>query len=268
MEHSQRSYKDDFVEFFKKPSFETLPEFLRNHMGEEDFLDFKENWPEDKDIARHILGMSNSGGGMIVVGVKEENDSKFDPIGITGEWRDKTHFADKISRFIPEHLMALVRLEDFDFGGEIYNTEIRGKRFQIVIVPDSPDRIPFLAIKGTSNLRTDAIYVRKGSSSQVASGEDIQRLINRRLESGKSASVELSLDHHLNQLHVLYSHIPRYKQSGITTLAESMSRSLFWSNVKNPEYPQEDYTEFINSCISKKKSRIRRELDLGGLPED
>ena len=59
------------AEFFDHPDGERLSQLLKDDVDESDDLDYKEQWPQGPKLARHILGFANSGGGCMIIGVKE-----------------------------------------------------------------------------------------------------------------------------------------------------------------------------------------------------
>ena len=67
--------KDQLYDFFlKEPTKENFRRFLLENCGEMDEIDYKDKWIEKGRLAKTILSMANSGGGVIIVGVREEND--------------------------------------------------------------------------------------------------------------------------------------------------------------------------------------------------
>ena len=50
----QLHIREEFFRFLEAPTRENFRELLRGHLGEFDFLDFKENWPEKSKLAKHI----------------------------------------------------------------------------------------------------------------------------------------------------------------------------------------------------------------------
>jgi hypothetical protein len=87
------SLRDQFAEFFEDPSKDKLGALLRENDGESKNLDFKEAWPTMPALAKQILAMANSGGGCLVLGVKENEDGTFEPVGLPS-------FTDRKSRDI------------------------------------------------------------------------------------------------------------------------------------------------------------------------
>ena len=76
-----------------------------------------------------------------------------------------------------------------------------------------------MSMKESTNLKKNRIYIRRGTSCEEATSEEITDIIKRRMnaeypDSGKT----LNLDEHLEQLKTLYSKINptnKYYQGGI-----------------------------------------------------
>jgi hypothetical protein len=100
-----KQFSEAMACFFESPTRETLRELLRTHLGEFDECDFKAEWPPQlSNIARHILGIANSGGGVIVVGMAEKTDDKsLQPVGLTTVL-DKAEFHKGVEKYLPDGL--------------------------------------------------------------------------------------------------------------------------------------------------------------------
>lgn len=72
---------EGFSRFFEKPTREGLRDLIKSNIGETDYLDFKTEWPEYPKLAKHILALSNSGGGAIITGVKQNEDGTIESVG-------------------------------------------------------------------------------------------------------------------------------------------------------------------------------------------
>ena len=59
----------------KSLSFETIERMVKERVCESEVLDYKEEFPRPKDIAKLVAAFANTYGGWIVVGVREEDDS-------------------------------------------------------------------------------------------------------------------------------------------------------------------------------------------------
>jgi hypothetical protein len=92
--------RSEFATFFAEPTLPGLRNILRDHPGELRNLDLKAQWPEHASLSKHVLGMANSGGGCIVVGVEEQPDKTLDPVGMAA-LKDKADIANGIQEAYP-----------------------------------------------------------------------------------------------------------------------------------------------------------------------
>jgi predicted HTH transcriptional regulator len=247
-----KKYNEDFANFFENPTRKGLKEILRSHFGEQDNLDFKGEWPSFSKIAKHIIAIANSGGGCIVIGVKELTDKSFDPTGLENII-DKADVAKGVNHYIPGEITWEVL--DFHFTTSDYQNII-GKKFQVVFVEYNPEYIPYLSKKDGDGIKKNTIYVRRGTSSEEANYEEIQKLINVKIETGYSTASQIMLDEHLAQLKVLYSNITKYYNRPINKLFSTMMAMVNAQNVPNPKFPPEDFDDFIVKMIDLKKKKI------------
>ncbi|NES98920.1 MAG: ATP-binding protein [Desertifilum sp. SIO1I2] len=91
----QKGIKEDFAKLFENPSRESLRQLLANNTGEYDDLDFKGEWIDSSKLAKHIIGMANKSGGVIIFGV-DESDNQLITKGIVLD--DKTDFKKNIKK--------------------------------------------------------------------------------------------------------------------------------------------------------------------------
>jgi len=251
-----------FAECWENPTRENFRQTLASHIGEKDFLDFKMEWPEFPVLAKHIIAMGNSFGGSIVIGIKEGEGSILSPVGIPSI-RDTADITKGIEKYLPLSLLKCIDIIPFTYTASEYEA-LKGKSFQMVKISPDVEHTPFVSRKAGTGIIADAIYVRRGTRTEIANHDELQEILNRRIETRYSTSKEITLEEHLGQLKILYSQIP-------TTLAHSPALGRFLSGlllpkdiltgVSNPEYPQETFTQFVIRCIERKKSRI--ESDLG-----
>lgn len=251
-----RALHEDFAKFFEAPTRELLRDVLKRNVGEADDLDFKEMWPAPDKVAKHLLAMANSNGGCIVIGVRQNSDGSLDPCGLS-TLRDKADIAKTTGPFLPPNL----RYEtlDFSFPASEYG-HIAGKKFQVLFIEDVPTELPFVSRRQSECIREAAVYVRRGTTSTEATYEELQYVLNRRIETGYSSSHLLVLEDHLRQLKLSYSQIDRVRYrspfEGLTqvlTLAQTEA---------NRDYPSEGLDRFVARCINDKKHEIRKVLGL------
>lgn len=251
---------ENFARFFEHPTRDGLRALIESNFGETDLLDFKESWPSDAKLARHVLALANSGGGVVVIGVRQEEDGSLLSVGLE-RIRDKADVSKGLAPFFPPSL-EYVPL-DFSYKSAEYN-ELVGKSFQVLVVESDPKSLPYLARRDGENLRSNAVYVRRGTESAEANHDELERLLNRRIETGYSSGRVLELEEHLRQLKTLYGSISRHT-GGLTIqgLAASMAAlGKLFAREKNPHYPKESVDEFIADLIARKKRKIERVLEL------
>lgn len=140
---------------------------------------------------------------------------------------------------------------------------------------DSDD---FVSLGQSEKIEKDVIYVRRGTKSEKATSEEINRIIERKIATIYSENTDMSLDQHLEQLKKLYSELPQK----IRVLVRKGSQPNFAAALKvfgerigalygtpdeyeekdNPNYPDEGYEAFILRMIDAKKLKIEKVLDL------
>ncbi|WP_037270985.1 helix-turn-helix domain-containing protein [Ruminococcus flavefaciens] len=267
-----------YDDFLKEPTKDNFRIFLQNTLGEMDEVDFKEKWIEKGHLAKTLLAMANSRGGIIVVGVKEEKDGKLTAKGLE-EFKDKAVINNEISKYIPPELDYVIY--DFSYDTSEYEA-VKGKKFQLLFVHDTPERLPFISRNETDNLVKDTIYIRRGTKCEKASASEIEMLLDAKIETIFKGDSDLSLNQHLEQLKILYNELPQkikvlvrkgIKYQDIVNPFSSVLQALKeyklnlgilneYEETNNPDYPEESYEAFINRMIKLKKLKIEKYLDL------
>ena len=272
----QFQIKDKFFDLIvKNPSRDGFKTFLKESCGELDNIDFKEKWITKGKLAKIMLAMANTGGGVIVLGIQENKDDNYLAVGID-ELKDAADVEKEIKKLVPRNLSYSVL--NFIYDDEIYG-EYAGKKFQAIIIADAPEQLPFFSIGASDDIEKDCVYVRRGTSSEKASARDFETMIQRKLENVFKESNDLSLKEHLEQLQFLYDSIPQKKRilikkgnrfvgamEGLQALSERMTEIFGepdqYEEVPNENYPSEDYEQFLVRMIDKKKLKIEKILDL------
>lgn len=264
-----KQLKDIIYELLQEPTLDKFRQFLYAQLGEHNSIDFKGQWIEGGALAKEILALANSQGGIIVFGVAENEDKSIRIDGLAGI-RDKAIISNDIKNFISSDLKYEVY--DFSYTSSEYQALI-GKYFQMLVVEDVPNHIPFLSKKDSGTLKQNMIYIRRGTSCEIANQEELEDILRRRINYLHPINGEpLQLDQHLKQLEILYGKIQKnnvYYKNGLTEgLASVMTTftSLITKGEKiverNPLYPDEDFEEFVARMIVAKKKKIERVLDL------
>lgn len=250
-----KTYSEDFARFFEEPSREGLREILKNNIGETRICDFKADWPSYDSLSKHILGIANMGGGAIIVGLNEAEDKTIEAIGLR-KITDKADISNGVGKYLPSTLACEVQVLDFSYKESEY-AQIRGKKFQVVMVPQNLEHLPYLSKKSGSEIDDSIVYIRKEGATLKASHDELQKVINKRIETGYSTRKEMDLKEHLSQLKLLIEQ------------ADLLSNSLYliasgFNNIftKNNSKTGESYEDFIIRLINLKKKRIEKELDI------
>lgn len=233
-----KNNKEQAAELFNSPDRVTFREFLKTNTGEYDDIEFKGDYIEESKLAKHIIAMANSNGGIITFGIEEDEHNILKPLGI--EIKDKTEFKEKLSNFIPNSLDYELHL--FQYEDEVEWKKLKNKNFLLITVPYNPKKIPFLSKKDGNNIKMHEIYCRKNSSSKIVTYEDIQEILEKRVENSENAIYENDLEENLNQLQILTSFLVFPK--------------LFFLNQNIL------FKEIINELINKKISMIKKDLKI------
>lgn len=264
-----KQIKDIVYELLQEPTLDKMREFLRGETGEHNSIDFKQEWINKDKLAKMMLAMANTEGGIIVFGVVENEDGSIQCDGL-GQLKDKADISNEIKNYISTDLKYEVY--DFSYTSSEYSA-LEGRCYQMMVIEDKPEHIPYLSKKESSCLKTNEIYVRRGTSCEVANQDELRQLLNRRINYIHPLNGEpLQLEEHLKQLKVLYSSITKenvYYKNGITYGLSRMMSGVVERLAKgerivepNPLYPDEEYEEFVARMIVQKKNKIERVLDL------
>lgn len=264
-----KQLKDQVYGLLQEPTLDKLRAFLHAQTGEHNAIDFKRQWIEDAALAKEMLALANSQGGFIIFGVAENEDKSICVEGLS-EIKDKAIISNGIKKFISSNLKY--EIYDFSYTTSEYEA-LKDKKLQMLVVEDTPEFIPFLSKKDSGSLKQNMIYVRRGTSCEIANEEEIQVLLNRRMNYLHPLNGEpLELDKHLEQLKILYKKIEKthiyYKNGfsdGMSSFFESIAKMIMKGEKvvePNPLYPDESYEQFISRMIVEKKKKIERVLDL------
>ena len=267
--------KDHFYDqFLKEPTKDNFRDFMKKSCGELNEMDFKETWIDKGPLAKIMLAMANNGGGIIVFGVKENEDNTFDILGLDS-LKDTADISNSISRLVSSSLDYEVF--NFVFDSDVYG-KFENKKFQIMVIHDTPERLPFVSLGQSEKIEKDVIYVRRGTKSEKATSEEINRIIERKIATIYSENTDMSLDQHMEQLKKLYSELPQKIQvlvrkgtqpnfaAALKVFGERIG-ALYgtpdeYEEKDNPNYPDEGYEAFILRMINAKKLKIEKVLDL------
>ena len=201
-----KQLKDQVYSLLQEPTLDRFREFLHAQMGEHNAIDFKSQWIEKSALAKEMLALANSQGGFIIFGVAENEDKSIRIDGLP-EIKDKAVISNDIKNFISSNLKY--EIYDFSYTTSEY-TALMNKHFQMLVVEDTPEHVPFISKKEGVSLKQNMIYIRRGTSCEMANEEELQAMINRSLNYIHPLNGEpLQLEEHLNQLKILYGNIEK-----------------------------------------------------------
>jgi predicted HTH transcriptional regulator len=175
---------------------------------EEARLDYKNEYnlsgskgTKDKvELVRDIVGMANTYGGYIVLGVHEVTDStgkRFSPDGMSQEacaLLDVSALRQQVDAYISERIEIQFKLHVL--------SEYGGNTFGIIFIPPSPHSPIIFSIDGQYTDRSDLrnrnismffagdVVVRKGASTEKTDQSDMRRIISEIRQREKSRWTE------------------------------------------------------------------------------
>jgi len=192
--------KEIVANLLNAPDRVKFRELLQNNLEEYNELEFKGDYIKYDKLAKHILAMANTNNSLIIFGVDEE-DNKLNPIGI--ELKDKTDIKNGLKHYLPDSLEY--EIHDFKYGNEPEWKKIKNKDFQMITIRFTPDKIPFLSKIEKGVVKPFEIYCRRSNSSEKVRQEDIERILNARINSSTNNN-EFNLEKELNELKILNSY--------------------------------------------------------------
>ena len=150
--------------------------------GENKTLELKEKLPSGESIAKTVVAFSNSGGGKLVIGVK-------DNLEMIGLEEDVFLLQDKLVSIIHDSCFP-------EILPEMYTQNIEGKVVLVIEIPKGTLLPYFLRNKGKS----DGTYVRIGATNRKAGPEMISEL--ERVRRNIAFDEELLLDSCFEELNI------------------------------------------------------------------
>ncbi len=252
----QKEQHEKFNIFFEKPTRDGLREIISNSIGETDYLDFKAEWPELVKVSKHILAFANSGGGAMVVGVKQNSNGEFNSVGLS-ECKDKVDIKKITQKYVPPEVDY--EIFDFSFSESEYPT-LKGRRFQVLLVEYLNKLLPLLSLKEGKGIKGNVAYIREGTETIEANHSKFQDLINKRIDS-KYSSSHLKVSQDLEQLRRLYDYV--WSEDEMFTYGDIKVFPEHFGHVEAERAQAEyKYQEFISDIITQKENVIKDKLGL------
>lgn len=247
--------KNDIARFVADPTREGLQNLIRYFGGEFDQYELKESWPELPKIAKTTLAIANSGGGIVLFGIR---DATLEPVGLE-TFMSKQHVYDVLAQFIPGPLLNEITLLDFDYSATDY-PPLQDKLVQVLAIPDMPHLLPFVCegewTQSDTHVRRGSIYVRHGTQTTEAGYERLQELLRRHISAIAPDGDLHSLTAQLAQLHALYVAHQRALHPEGWANSEPVATST----------PDADLATYLAELIVQKQQSISKLLGLPDAP--
>lgn len=264
-----KQIKDVVYQVLQEPTLDHFREFLHEHTGEHNAIDFKQEWIEKDKLAKLMLALANYGGGIVIFGVHENEDKTFSCDGLK-----ELQAKEQIWASIKPYLSPDLKYDVYNFSYQTSEYEmLKDKQFQMLFVEDTPQFLPFISRKEGPHIKPSTIYIRRGTSDEQATEEELTKMIERRMKcSPLSRETSLTLEEHLEQLRTLYRNNNFHTGRGgnlldLLLLGRKPVNPINKAIIKNGAEkgilePSVAYEEFVSTLIEKKKEKIERVLDL------
>lgn len=260
--------KDDLLDFFREPTLEAFSDFLEKNVGEGSQVEFKGRWISDVKLAKIMMGMANSGGGCIVIGISEETDGTITATGIPAGDKvyDPADFSKIVEKYLPQKVTKYISIKNFFYDNDVYGS-LKGKKFQVVFISVEISDLPIICEsdgqRENEKLRRGEIYIRRGSTTDLINYDELQEILSHSIEAKRRVRQDITLEDELEQLKALYDAIPvsiyknsfsAFKQSNFTMI------NSFWGHTENKVFPKQSFEEFLKEMIEDKEEKIRKAL--------
>lgn len=264
-------------------------QFLESSLTELNHVDFKEEDDlEPKKLAKHILGLANTGGGCLIFGVSDGSSTEGPkPVGCI-ELQDPTKVKSQLNKLLTSELVQNITF--FDYDAKDVGGINEGRRFRAMFVEPDALHLPYYALRnstGGEGLDANTVYVRRHGASAPANHKDIESLVLQKQIARSPVAHALTLDEDLKQLACLYDHIKPTKSIRVprevdATTADVLPKEIvnFHTNISsilgpflkainagtelkeepNQDYPSESFDAFVASAIRLKKKKILKNV--------
>ena len=180
-----KNINETFAKVFESPDRVNFRNLMKDLTGEYDDLDFKERAIDKIKLAKHILAMANTDGGIICFGVSE-TDMGLEPTGLD-KIIDSTELKNQLNEYLPHELKY--ETCPINYNNSVEWEELKNKSFLMIIVEFTPEHIPFLPMKESEYFKRTSILCRKNSSSTECEYYDLKDLLNKRIQTNTSTAL-------------------------------------------------------------------------------
>ena len=254
--NNQKKYMMDVgYDFFQNPTRDNFVNLILKNTGEQDNLDFKEEWIDEQKLAKRMLGIANVGNGAIVFGLKELKEGTFEPVGLK-QLMDKSIISSKIKKYLPKELKFDIL--DFNFTGENYS-KLPNRLFQILFIFSKNENLPYPLETGFEKIERGTIFYRKGTETLLADTEAYNVMFSKRINAEKTIQKSLEFKDHLEQIKLLYEYYTKASLYGDYSNSVILGFALFQKDIFNQ---RDSFEKFLSEMIEKKKKKIEEILEI------
>mgnify|MGYP006281516809 CR=1 FL=1 len=250
MSDNSKIFKERMSDFFSEPSSPELRQVLKDFDSEFQDLDYKEEYIDKTQLAKHIMAMMNSGGGVIVFGVTDNGEPK----GLE-ETKDESELQAQLNKYLPEEIEGKYYILTYNYEETEWG-KLQGKSCQIILIEYDKSVLPVVNQSDAKALREGDIYTRNKSSSERATYHQVQQIIEERIAYERNKPTE-KLEEHFEELKYLYSHYPNVPQEG--SIQAQLQKSL--PNIAGKkDLGRQEFLQFVQEMAEEKKEQIRELL--------
>ena len=88
---------------------------------------------------------------------------------------------------------------NFFYDHDVY-THLKGKKFQMITIDVEDEKIPIICECESKLFKKGDIFIRRGTNTEKVNYEELQMLINHRVEAGKAQITNEGVKEQLQQL--------------------------------------------------------------------
>lgn len=236
-------------------------ELVSQPLEEENQLEFKKEWIEAQKLAKIMLGMANLGGGIIIFGVEENANKTAKLVGLS-EFKDKAVFQSEVKRWLPQSMCF--KLSNYDFScDEEKSIPIPRGLYQVIFVCSEDKDLPYLLSGNTGSEQEGSIFIRRGTQTVLANREEINAMVDKKINALLNEKSNLELEEHLRQLYMLYEN-KKVEDPFSSSISGSLNPIVAFlkSNMEIKKDAKKEYNNFLAELIEKKQNKIKTLLNL------
>lgn len=244
----QEDTYDKFIDRLSEhPTVEYFDILVKSYLYETDRVDFKSDYIEYSKLAKHMMALANTNGGLIIIGVKELDNQEFLLSGVTSV-KDSADFGNCIKKYIPKKLK---------YKHTCLTHGENALKFVLISVLSRHSDIPYISEYDGSYVKSGDVYIRRDTESIKALNHDVDDMYKRKSAAMNLTTNSKDFSESIKKLKILYGSINKTKR--INTIGIAIA-NVFTEEEENENYPSESFDQFIVKCIEIQKVNIESSL--------